>query len=951
MRRQGRGHFSTVLLAAALLAIPLSRPAAGAEAAKVLARLGQARGLCVLLEDKECRLALDLVRTSDLTVYVQLSGEGDVEAARRAADEAGFYGSRIFVQAGGLPRIHLADNLADAAIAPAGAGAAAKDEALRVLRPQGKALLGESDAVKPVPAGVDDWSHHFHGPDNNAQSLDTVARAPYLTQFIAEPRYAPAPQCCVASAGRVFMAFGHVAWHEREEAAMNTLFAVNGYNGTVLWKKPLRPGIMVDRSTMIATPETLYLADDTSCKLIDAATGKAAGEIVAPADLVDGPFWKWVALEGGVLYALVGKDEGLDDNATWKSANHGWPWNGISKGYNDVQRPWGFATTLLAIDPKTKKVLWHHKEAEPIDARGVSMKNGRIYISRFGRYLRCLDAATGKPLWQRTAEKDAGVFEAIGPYRPGQGYVEGWKTAAYLKCTDKALYVVGPQVNWLTALSAEDGRFLWKCAAKDLQVLIRDEGLYTVGAQKQAQDTKRLDPLTGSVLAAFGFARRACTRATGGPDGVFFRASEGSVRLDTAAGKPQWITPMRPSCHVGVIIAGGQLYWLPWACDCNLQMFGVISLGPAGDFKFNRTAGEERLQKAGGATPAPAKFDLTASDWPTYRANNARTAETQGGLPQKCAPLWQFAYKAKAEPTAPVAAGGLVFFGGSDGIVRALDAATGKPRWSAYTGGAIRYPPAIADGRALVGSGDGWAYAFEAATGRLLWRFQATPQPRKITVYGALLDTWPVASGVLVDGATAYLAAGINNFDGTHVYALDAATGNLKWQNNESGHLDEFSRRGVAVQGDMLLAGGKLYLAGGDAVSPGIFDLAGGKCLNPPPTALGSSAPRGRELKLMPNGNVTVSGQPFYSHPAFPVFDKAVQWEPVDVKAAGGTLSLVQRKGDAGPTWSLVARGPGGAELWTQPLPGEPVRWGLCLDRDGRIVVTLRDGRVVCYGG
>jgi len=957
MTRQGRGHpvavlarpAATFLAAAALLLLPLGRTAAGADAAQVLARLGQTRGLCVVLEDKDCRLALGLVRACDLTVYVQLAGPADVEAARRAADDAGFCGSRIFVDAGGPGRIHLADGLADAVVAPAGTGPAARDEALRVLRPRGTALLGESETIKPVPAGVDEWSHHYHGPDNNTQSLDTLARAPYLTQFIAEPRYAPAPQCCVAAGGRVFMAFGHVAWHAREEPCLNTLFAVNGYNGTILWKTPLRPGIMVDRSTMIATPETLYLADDESCKLIDPATGRVTGEIVAPAELVDGPFWKWMALEGGVLYALVGRDEGLDDTAAWKSPNHGWPWGGISKGYNDPQRPWGFATTLLAIDPKTKKVLWNHREREPIDARGVCMKNGRIYISHFGQYLRCLDAGTGKPLWQRTAEKDAEVFEAIGPYRPGQGYVEGWKTAAYLKCTDKALYVVGPQVNWLTALSAEDGRFLWKCPAKDLQVVIRGEGLYTIGAQKQASDTKRLDPLTGSVLADFGFARRACTRATGGPDGIFFRASEGSVRLDTAAGKPQWITPMRPSCHVGVIIAGGQLYWLPWACDCNLQMFGVISLGPAGDFKFDQPAGEERLQKAA-APGQPAKFDIAAADWPTYRANNARTAETQGRLPQKSALLWQFAAKAKPEPTAPVAAGGLVFFGGADGIVRALDAATGKLRWTAYTGGAIRYPPVIADGRALVGSGDGWAYAFEAATGRTLWRFQATPQPRKIPVYGALLDTWPVAGGVLAEDGTAYLAAGINNFDGTHVYALDAATGKLKWQNNDCGHLDAFSRRGVAVQGDMLEAGGKLYLAGGDAVSPGIFDLSTGKCLNPPPTALGSSAPRGRELTLMPNGTVKVSGQPFYSHPAFPVLDKSVQWDPMDVKAAGGALSLVEARSAAGPTWSLVARGPGGEELWTQPLPGEPVRWGLCLDRAGRIIVALRDGRVICYG-
>jgi hypothetical protein len=296
-----------------------------------------------------------------------------------------------------------------------------------------------------------------------------------------------------------------------------------------------------------------------------------------------------------------------------------------------------------------------------------------------------------------------------------------------------------------------------------------------------------------------------------------------------------------------------------------------------------------------------------------------------------------------------VAAGGLVFFAGSDGVVRALDAATGQTRWTAYTGGAVRYPPAIAAGRAYVGSGDGWAYAFEAATGRLLWRFRASPLERKIAVYGALLDTWPVASGVLVDGGTAYLAAGINNFDGTHVYALDAATGQVRWQNNDCGHLDPWSKRGVAVQGDLLLSNGKLYLAGGDAVSPALFDAATGACLNQPPNARGSQALRGRELALG-GANVTVSGQPFYSDPAFPVYDKSVKWEPVVVAAKNAKLTLVERKTDRGNLWSLVASAADGSEMWSQPLPGEPVRWGLCVDRAGRAVLALRDGRVVAYG-
>jgi len=190
----------------------------------------------------------------------------------------------------------------------------------------------------------------------------------------------------------------------------------------------------------------------------------------------------------------------------------------------------------------------------------------------------------------------------------------------------------------------------------------------------------------------------------------------------------------------------------------------------------------------------------------------------------------------------------------------------------------------------------------------------------------------------------------MNNFDGTHVYGLDAATGRIKWQNNTSGHLDRQSRRGVGVQGEMLLADGKLYLAGGNAVSPGVYDAGSGKCLNPAPRQMGSHAPRGRELRLV-KGRVTVSGQPFYSHPKSPVYDRSVQWGPAEVVAKNARLLCVQDKGVQGAPWKLVARRLDRAErLWEHPLGGEPVRWGVAVDAEGRVVVALRDGQVLCFG-
>jgi len=39
-----------------------------------------------------------------------------------------------------------------------------------------------------------------------------------------------------------------------------------------------------------------------------------------------------------------------------------------------------------------------------------------------------------------------------------------------------------------------------------------------------------------------------------------------------------------------------------------------------------------------------------------------------------------------------------------------------------------------------------------------------------------------------------------------------------------------------------------------------------------------------------------------------------------------------------------------GDTLWVQPLPASPVPWGLAVDRAGRVIVTLEDGRVLCFG-
>jgi hypothetical protein len=146
----------------------------------------------------------------------------------------------------------------------------------------------------------------------------------------------------------------------------------------------------------------------------------------------------------------------------------------------------------------------------------------------------------------------------------------------------------------------------------------------------------------------------------------------------------------------------------------------------------------------------------------------------------------------------------------------------------------------------------------------------------------------------------------------------------------------------------MLINGNALFLAGGNAASPGAFNRQTGECWTGAPNWVGTNAPRGRELALREDGAVLVSGQPLYSTPENPVYDNSAAWTEMVVRAANATLRLEQA-GDKGP-WRLVARTLDDQPLWTKQLPAEPVRWGIAVAADGRILIALRTGEVLCFG-
>jgi len=202
---------------------------------------------------------------------------------------------------------------------------------------------------------------------------------------------------------------------------------------------------------------------------------------------------------------------------------------------------------------------------------------------------------------------------------------------------------------------------------------------------------------------------------------------------------------------------------------------------------------------------------------------------------------------------------------GDDGKVRALDGNNGTLKWSFATAAPVAQPPTVWNGRAYVGSGDGAVYCLEASTGRLLWRFTVAPVDRRIMAYDRLCSTWPVASGVLVQDGVAYAAAGIIDYDGTYVYALDAETGKPKWANTTSGHLDKLLRKGVSAQGVLTLADNRIWMPGGNVISPACYTLQDGECLS---RSVGNGSPRtnrGEEIGVLQGDYLIFGGRLRYS--------------------------------------------------------------------------------------
>ncbi|MHC4435230.1 MAG: class I SAM-dependent methyltransferase, partial [Planctomycetota bacterium] len=457
----------------ALLSILLCCGAANANAVTELSQhLGEMPALVAVIcqgEEADVATIANLVEQTPWKVFCQGATSPGLDRIRNWARQEGLLGGRIFVVDGDGESLWLAGDLADAVwVAPGVDARPIQKEIMRVLRPGGVCAHAGKTMVKPAPVGTDEWRHPYHDPDNNVVSRERVSRLPGELRFQTYPVFAAMPNQTLFAGGRIFFFSGHIAFHEREEPLLNKLTVLNAYNGLKLWSQPLDPDYVVHNISKLATDSEVVFAEGPTLRMLDATTGRQRGTFSAPpqARTAGDTDWKWIALEGDVLFAAFGPPDAHVAPHRQKRQTGHWPGNVANDQYRSITNKFGAARRLAAYRYPEMEMLWSVSETDPFDARALCIEGGRIFELAPGRFMAARDCATGEQLWRRTPQTSEETFATIGSAIKRQGWGIGWATYCWTRASDGVVCIAGPSFRKTLCINFETGDLLW---ATDLE--------------------------------------------------------------------------------------------------------------------------------------------------------------------------------------------------------------------------------------------------------------------------------------------------------------------------------------------------------------------------------------------------------------------------------------------------------------------------------------------------
>jgi len=190
--------------------------------------------------------------------------------------------------------------------------------------------------------------------------------------------------------------------------------------------------------------------------------------------------------------------------------------------------------------------------------------------------------------------------------------------------------------------------------------------------------------------------------------------------------------------------------------------------------------------------PQPAAAPANA--WRQFRGTPRLTGVSAATPPATLKLLWTYDAGDVIDSSAAIA-DAVVYVGGGNGDLIALDLASGKLRWKYTTGNLIgESSPAVGPDAVYIGDLGGIVHAVSLRDGTRLWTFKT----------GSEIKSSPVFVRA-VGGASDIVLIG--SYDG-HLYALDARTGRLRWKVLTNGQ----------VHATPAVQDGLAFIAGCDAV-------------------------------------------------------------------------------------------------------------------------------------
>ena len=665
-----------------------------------------------------------------------------------------------------------------------GANQVTQAEVMRVLVPNGVAVINGEHMTKPRTQAMDEWNHFLYDAGSNPVSRDRLVGPPKRFQWIAGPNwskhheaYPPTIPLLVSGGGRMFYFEEETPPCIKNVKTRWFLTARDAFNGVLLWKNEVPqwlpevwPGTLGGglgggtadyKRRLIAVGNRVYvtLGQDAPVTELDAATGKTLRTLCQGAPGLE------LLHEAGILFVITK--------------------GGGNKGVQKI-------TVLRLSDGKA---LWQAQCGS-----GTVVLDGKVF-SRVGSDILALDVHTGSEVWrtpftQAISKAARGTafnrvpFPASEPLRAGAGVV-----------------IAVSSRGTVSAFCAQTGDLLWNhkntagyTGTRYMDVYIRQGLVWVTGTKEGKANPLRtdtlalgLDPRTGKVVKSLnsdpvwntGHHRRCYPgKAT---DRFIIYSMRGAEFLNLDTGDiflPPWT---RGACGYGVMPANGLLYSPPHACRCysEVALRGLTALAPAATQGLeSRGPGLPRLETG----PAYGKINPVdtaqpAGDWRTYRANNARSGKAATTVPVQVSSAWETHVGGKL--TQPVIAGGILLVASADThTVHALDAETGEQRWEFVAGARIDSSPTLHKGTAIFGCADGRVYCVRAADGELVWRFLAAPGDLRMGAYGQLESVWPVSGSVLVQNNIAYFTAGRSSYldGGLYTYGIEADTGKILYE-------------------------------------------------------------------------------------------------------------------------------------------------------------------------